>query len=343
MNISLITFDNAPLSYAAGVIAEGLIDLGHSVKIHSGLTEIFFGSATIFRPKDDNFEKFDSIEDAFKSDFLIFDVSYTSNLNTDVISPFSSKSVVLDMSDSAPLRNFSKGLSVFTSHLNCRMVKYKDNNFFPLPFGISKDLIDKTKNLKNLKNKSLIHNFTPSSNQSVRAALSLSLIPNLSKIFHINYERKSGLDYLENMNTASAVLAYCGDFVQDLQKNSYLKERGVANTDIPHSYYFESFIGDSNIARWDSWRFYEACICSTVPIQLEFERYGFQLSNNPIPWEHYIPIDLEKLEQLPEEIIKRIELDKEFLSNCGINAKKWALDNFGPIGMANYIFNTINI
>ena len=346
MNISFVTFDGAPLSYAAGVIAEGLFQLNHSVSIHSDLKQTYFNSAAKFLPSDKIFNKFTSIQEAFANDLIIIDASYTQNLNIEMLLPFRDKCAVLDMSDSAPLRNFSKGMHVFCSHLNNHTIKYNDNLFYPLPFGMSKDLIENANSIvskKHTKNNTLIYNFTPSSNQSVRAALALSLLPILSKNFKINFERKSELEYLENLNSASAVLAYCGDFQQDLQRNEYLKMRGVANVNVSHSYYFETFVGDSNIARWDSWRFYEACICSTVPIHLDFEKYGFQLPKNPIPWEEYIPIDLENLQETSNELINRIKLDNSYLSKCGERARSWAINNFSPINMAKYVIKKIFI
>jgi len=185
----------------------------------------------------------------------------------------------------------------------------------------------------------IAYNFTPSYAQSVRASLEYSFIPSVKRsIFQIDTSRHSHDDYLINLSHSTAVISYGGDFIQDVKKNSWL----IDNTNQSNvGYFFDFFEGNSAIVRWDSWRFYESCACGAIPIHLDFIKYGFQLPSMPVPWKHYLPIDLEYPTKLLDEMVSMYSSDPLIFKNLGRVSRSWAISSFGPIGMANYFLSQI--
>jgi hypothetical protein len=345
MRVAIATLDNADFSHATGVICQGLQSMDCTISLHSAkknVDEVFISNGA-FPPRPCFNSYVDNLGDIFSSDLVMLDVTYTRSADLGQLLPFAKKLVVIDSGDNAAQRECPSELLFFCSHLNRHTKKYKNEKRYPLPFGISQELVNFTDDLVSKKNKrikKLASNFTPTDRQSVRAMLALALVPKLEAVFKIDKNRYDQKGYIENLNESLAVLSYCGEFIQDIYASDFYRSRfaGMKFTESP---IFELFSHEAAIARWDSWRFYESLASASLPIQLDFSKYGFELPKIPTPFEHYIPIDLEELGDLPKFLSEKYEDNAIFFEQKGVQARDWAIEQFGPAGMAKYIQNVV--
>jgi hypothetical protein len=348
MKIALITLDpeeRFAFSHPSGVIGQGLLQLGHEVFVHKNKSalERIFASNGVFPPQLTGLGYFEDFSEISGFDLLLFDATFNRQFDLDALLPFKEKIVVIDNGDTAQLRNCPDELIFFCSHLNKKTIKKLSERRLPLPFGISQELIEFTDLLLGtgpVQKSGIASNFGPSLAQSVRAAMTLQLLPKLKRIFPINEGRSGHEAYLRLLAASKACLSYGGEFIQNIYANPFLRasiDAGKFSEDLK----FEYFEGDAAIGRWDSWRFYESLACGTLPIQLQFDKYGFQLPVEPTKWEHYLPVDLEELGPFTDFLGYINQTNPGFFSESGVSARSWAIDNFGPLGMANYLLDPV--
>jgi hypothetical protein len=89
---------------------------------------------------------------------------------------------------------------------------------------------------------------------------------------------------------------------------------------------------------WDSWRFWESLAAGCVTFHIDFDKYGAVLPVMPKNGQHYIGIDLDKL----EDIVRRIATNPEILERISISGRQWAMENYGPIPTAVRFLNRIS-
>ena len=273
-------------------------------------------------------------------DFCVIDVTRGTGdiqeINTYILGK---KAVVLTMSDGSNYTAgvFSKSIMTFSAHCN-RFARHK-GAIFPLGFGVTNKLIE-ISNQYDLTEKKLkiIKNFNPTFRQEIRASLELTLVENLAHYFTIDTRHTSGNEYWKHLSESVAVLAYCGEYYADVRQYDYMRD--VVIKDRQELFDFEVFDCDVAIFRWDSYRFWEAALFGCAPFQLHFEKYGMELPVMPIPWVHYIPIDLASVSLLPEKIAEMLRNDPLALHKIGKNARTWVLENYSPLAVATHLLAT---
>jgi hypothetical protein len=182
--------------------------------------------------------------------------------------------------------------------------------------------------------KAILMNFNPTYAQTIREAFFAATEELLKSKFDLDCRNLHDAHYAQQLKESSFALALGGAFHWPKSDYAYVKERMSEN-----EYRLDSFPGRSRtvgLVRWDSFRFWETMAFGCVPIQLDFELYGFSLPKIPVRWTHYIPVDLANisatLERLLDILNKPEELD--YLKNC---AQEWAFSHGHPITLFNYI------
>ncbi|MCX8062045.1 MAG: glycosyltransferase [Anaerolineales bacterium] len=326
------------LSHIGISLLTGFSDIG--LKVFSNLSR----SSVLGSP----YASFDAIQPFFeyevfpqKVDFYVVDVTQEisqeeiRNINNHI----SNRNVaILNMSDSANLSSglFSKNFITFSAHCN-RFARH-GGDIRPLGFGVIHSLVeDSTRYNLNEKKIKIINNFNPTFHQSIRSSLELTLLEKLSMYFEIDREHVYGRRYFEKLARTVAVLAYCGEYYEDVRRHEYtnelIKDRPEFN--------FEHFECKVAIFRWDSFRFWEAALFACAPIQLNFHKYGMELPVLPIPWTHYIPIDLAEVSDLPDKIMQILRSDPLALHKIGKNAREWVLANYTPSAVAKHFISEL--
>ncbi|MDP4267528.1 MAG: hypothetical protein Q8880_08850, partial [Bacteroidota bacterium] len=92
------------------------------------------------------------------------------------------------------------------------------------------------------------------------------------------------------------------------------------------------------IYQYDSWRFWEGLLSNSCPIDIDFDYWGFELPVMPINKKHYWGIsDLNF-----SEIDDFLKLSKEEIIEISQNGKKWALENYSPLAVAQRLIKTLH-
>jgi hypothetical protein len=264
--------------------------------------------------------------------FLIIDITHgVDDLTREICAVEDPDSfALLNMSDTANFMDYDPRYRVFSAHQN--RFATRRGTIYPMPFGMSQDLIVRTADARKVerRNGMVLSNFTPSLSQGVRNALSLMLEEPLAQKGILDRGLWSEELYLKKLSSASAILAYGGDFYRDLSK----AEAFNGNP----QYHFETFEKDVVILRWDSWRPYEGLAAGCAPVVLEMEHYG--LSGMPAD-ECIASIDIRleaSLERLKSGLIKAHAL-RMGEKNAAVQA---SIDKVGPSGLATYAIKTID-
>lgn len=243
--------------------------------------------------------------------------------------------IIFNMNDNCTLANYPEHWIIFTA--NHSHHASMSGRHYPFQLGISRDLlalIEQQQLAQRPRDGSVLRNFRPSWNQNVRDVLDLAMVPALSRHFHVRRSLGGSLDgYLAGMSSASAVLAYGGQFIFD-----YFTDENPGQS--VHCK-FPQFIGPVEVMRWDGWRFYEACAFGCAPLQLDFAKYGFSLPVPPTPWQDYIPIDLETVSFLPQKLALEVRADPDFFTRIGAGARQWLLRHAAPEAAARYVLTTL--
>lgn len=249
------------------------------------------------------------------------------------------KAALLNMNDGANYTNvhYAKNFITFSAHCN-RFARHA-GNIYPLGVGVTEEAIRAAGQL-NLQNKALnfVNNFRPTFRQDIRASLELSLVENLERYFFVDRRHRFGEDYWRHLAESSAVLAYCGEYYADLRRTDFMRDVVIK---AQAEYDFDVFSTPVAIFRWDSYRFWEACLFGCAPVQLNFHRYGLLLPHMPTPWVHYIPIDLASVNELPHQISALLRDDTAALTKIGHNARAWVLEHYSPNALAKYVLGVL--
>lgn len=245
--------------------------------------------------------------------------------------------VMVNMDDAANFVDYDEGYLTFTTHYN--RLAMRRGTLRPLGFSLSQDLIDLAEETDLAhKANTVVKNFTPSFQQSVRNSLELSFIELMKAHFPVQEHLTSPEDYVKQLAGATLVCAYGGEYLPPIMRNSYLRNQ-YAGTPRANLYDFKTFDTESAVLRWDSWRFFEAAVMGCAPIQLDFAKYGFELPTNPKPWEHYIPIDLTTVNALPQKLGHMVAADPDSLARIGRQSRAWVLEHYSPRAVASYVLD----
>ena len=195
----------------------------------------------------------------------------------------------------------------------------------PIAFGLSDGLIRATEKRKPFKQRTprALRNFRASMNQSLRAMLDLSYVPQLEQHLPIDRTITEPAPYLAALLDAPISLAYGGDFYSPLMENPWFAQHQPAQAAMHR---FERFEKPAIVMRWDSWRLWESFAGGCVTVHLDFAKYGFALPHLPEPWVHYAPIDLDDIAGSVTQLMDR-QSEWESIAEAG---RAWAIEHYAP-------------
>ena len=241
------------------------------------------------------------------------------------IEKFSRKEkILLSMSDTNGIIFPDPGFPSLMTHEN-KFLKLAGNRL-PWAFGISEDILEKTKNIPPFEDRrfGVLRNFRPSNNQDVRNFLDLSFIEVLEK--YLPVDRSIGSDHFEKLLGVTACLGYGGAIAGDQSSNAHFAQDENYKYILERSKYESPLV----IIRWDSWRFWESLSAGCLTFHLDFEKYGLALPETPVPWKHYIPIDMAD----PRGSVERFMDSRPRWAEIANGGREWAIEHYSPIACA---------
>lgn len=93
------------------------------------------------------------------------------------------------------------------------------------------------------------------------------------------------------------------------------------------------------LVQYDSWRLWESFLSPTCPVFTHCDHLGITFPVTPVAGEHYIAIDGFDFEAGAEKILA---LSTDEIMKIGENGRKWAIDNYAPKPMAQYLIRLLN-
>lgn len=335
------------ISFSCAVIIQGLVAAGIRRISTNFRSDVHVeGNCSIGKPIISAFE-FTQEFKADECDFIIVDdniVGGSFDLAPEIWKTFvelakATPVAVINCTDGSNAANYPRECTQFISHLSSQF--RKDPNAHSLPFGLTNELIELSSNLNisdnSRDNRSLFLNFGRTTNQSVRQVGELSFIRPFSEKFLITRTNERGIRYAEQLIQYAGIFCYGGTFIWQLEE--WFREHN------PQLYWGTSgkYLQDVAVVRWDSWRFWEACVFGCAPIHLDFAKYGFILPDPPKPWFDYIPLSFDDPRKTLTLLEHYLQLDDQFLTNIGRNARNWALRSYTPIEQAIRLIRAIGI
>lgn len=236
---------------------------------------------------------------------------------------------VIAVCDSVDNLNYVGQFPLHRGHTN-RFIS-KPYRSFPLGFGVSQKLRDYSLsfNYPPEREVAAIKNFRPSGNQYVRLALELSLVPILERVVPIDRRMTSPRnrwdpEHLDRLGSMLMCLAYGGTFLDDF---SEYWEQELKPDDVRYNFLTQKKLFQiPAIMRWDSWRFWESITMGCLTIQLDFDKYGFELPVMPENWTHYVGVSLDTL----KEDIERLMDERDRIPEISRAGREWALEHYTP-------------
>lgn len=316
--------DSPGFSYAATCLADGLHQLGIPIFANCDYAEPLVTDFCFVRTADPQRRN--------QAACVIVDLQDTRQYLHQIVrfEPPHPCTFLLCMQDDAGTFCADGAIAMLAAHEN-RFWKLQGARI-PIGFGLSSAMIRKSARFfaNEPRVDRILCNFRPSLNQHIRAALDLTLLPRLERLFMVHREQTTAGrwndEYYALLGSSLGCLAYGGTFGQDLSRNDYLMQNER----------FRTFMGcvdvqrDSVVLRWDSWRFWEALVCGCLAIQLDFDCYGFELPVMPVNWQQYIGLNLGDL----EHDLERIMDERGRLQEIGWNGRQWAIEHYSPQAVA---------
>lgn len=249
------------------------------------------------------------------------------------------KVAFINMHDNANYVDYDESVYAFVAHVN--RFATRQGRIFPIGFSLSQDVIDLSETLlKDQNRRGFVYNFNKTFNQEVRMSLDLALVEGIERYFEVDRRHLPPPEYAEQLSSALGVFAYGGSYGTNYLDYQYMADLFAADPERYGLYKFKSFIKDTVVFRWDSWRFWEAAVFGAAPIQLDFEKYGFELPVLPRPWVDYIPVDMTSVSELPLRLAERLAYEPDYIVNVGQNARRWAIENYAPKSLAKYVLKS---
>jgi hypothetical protein len=275
---------------------------------------------------------------------ILLDISFMSNGLSIVELPSvlvqnQNKMIFISSSDLNPMiipsklvPSTSDAIPIIATHENIFYRLY-NNRRIPWGFGITKkDLFLVNKNMNtNKRKRTILRNFTASSNQDVRNSLDLFLLQNLIATFEIDSE----INYTNHFSRLSKYLmcaTYGGTYYADLfqQKNSHFTRNYEKQADC---------LKNPVILRWDSYRTGQTMASGCAAIHLDYDECGFKLPcDNPKNWIEYIGISPNNI---CDDIKKIKELSNDEIQEIGARGKEWFLAKFSPMNLSEILIDIL--
>lgn len=90
--------------------------------------------------------------------------------------------------------------------------------------------------------------------------------------------------------------------------------------------------------QFDSWRFWETLASNAIPVQMDFESWGFEFPVNPQNRIHYLGVEGSDFCGAATEMIS---IKRNGHSPIGSEGRSWALRNYSPKAVATRFCNTV--
>lgn len=317
------------LTHNAGCLMEGLLDL--DVSVYTNAKQLTSRQVSMPLKGHDLSQFYSEAHPNFSA--YVVDITHA---NTHVpLTGLNDKLVAyLTTSDSSAFCRIPDEHLLLSTHEN--RFAAKGGARHPVAFGPSNWLIAQTEKRGAFadRDQRVLRNFRPTLSQGVRAMLDLSYVPLLEQHISIDSTIHSPGSYLKALGSASACLAYGGDFYAPIMQNPWFKEH---QPDTHSMHDFERVDHNALVLRWDSWRLWEALLSGCVAIHLDFEKYGFDLPVRPKAWTHYVPIDLDDVKGSVEAFMDR-QSDWADISEQG---RAWAIQHYAPQSVAQRCFDAM--
>ena len=114
-------------------------------------------------------------------------------------------------------------------------------------------------------------------------------------------------------------------YFAELQKYKYMDAHG-------------GYQSNSTIVQWDSWKVWEGFLSGMLVITADLDYYQISLPYKLIPYKHYIPVRYDKIQESYDKLSRLSETEKAEIAAAG---QKYALENYCPRAMANYILESL--
>ncbi|MEI6329457.1 MAG: glycosyltransferase family 1 protein [Pseudanabaena sp.] len=271
------------------------------------------------------------------------------------------QTILVDLSDDTPRKNFldpqlGKLDHYFKSHLSKSTPSFP--NIHPFPFGLSERIIQELKNVPLFEQRN--HNLLVNSrvflngDHSLRKYIQTHFLPKINSIipleskmiadardrgaYHaLQWAQASGRHnpgYYELLLSTTVCSSFGGYFISPFPHRPWtILGRTLRKTITKLGWKTQRLV------QWDSWRLWEAWAAGSVPIHLDFDKYGFILPIMPENWKHYIGIDLDDI----DGSVNRISQNLDRLPEISAVGRAWALENYSPVAIAKRFLRTINI
>ena len=231
--------------------------------------------------------------------------------------------------DDANFITFPSGISCYVPH-QIRGFR-KALSVHPIPWGVTLECIEeglKGTNTTRLLG-TIIQNFNSTNNQSVRESLLAALQGYNFRSLKLDERHLQGHEYAEQLRSRQFSMAFGGLFFWPRSDYEYMRTCMSENSlklDV-----FPQRDRKVGVLRWDSFRFWETMAFGCVPIQLDFDIYGFLFPETPIGWQHYVPIDLMRIGDTFDRLESMVFNDSAKIEEMSFHGRSWCLENAHPI------------
>jgi hypothetical protein len=82
----------------------------------------------------------------------------------------------------------------------------------------------------------------------------------------------------------------------------------------------------TRITQYDSWRLWESFAAGCATVHLDLAKYAGVLPVMPKNWEHYIGLDLDRI----DDDIERMLGEPDLIERIGLAGRTWAIETYGP-------------
>ena len=144
--------------------------------------------------------------------------------------------------------------------------------------------------------------------------------------------------YFERMKSCLISSAFCGEEAPAAPWNPHWIKGGGRKARFGRAFFRATQMFDPRPLRvisGDSFRFWESMACGTIPMQVDFEHYGLRLPEQPVAFEHYLPVRFDDL----ENSVRRIKRGAGSLDELGRQALMWCTQHYSPKAVAKRLLD----
>jgi hypothetical protein len=145
-------------------------------------------------------------------------------------------------------------------------------------------------------------------------------------MMHRQTARRHNPAYFRDLGNVQVVSAFCGDWLPQWPRDCTALCGGGRKAELRRNFWWavhHLLRGKRRAIQWDSWRFWEALVCGTVPLTTNLGEVGVTLPVMPEPNVHYMACDRDG--RIPPEVFQA-----ERLRSIAENGTAWATENYSP-------------